>query len=125
DQCRLHIGDRMDDVQGAIVNRCHPNRSRQLRTDEWENSANTLRNFHRVRARAAIDGDNHSRRRYGIAADPEPHVDALVLNRVLDLGYIAQVYRSATAISHNQVAILIRTFELSLRAEHSGARIAV
>ena len=60
-----------------------------------------------------------------IPAHPKPHVDAFVLDRILDRGDIAQIDRRAARAADDQVAVLFGGFQLTLRPKHRRARRAV
>ncbi len=110
----------MDDACRAIVDRHDVDRTGQLRTNSRQNFVDRFRHLNGVCTGAAIHCDNCSRRRHLTATHPKAHVYAFVLDRVFDRGYVAQVHRRVVRAANDQVGVLFRSFELTLRTQDRG-----
>src|SRR5260370_99199 len=115
----------MNDVLGTVVDWRHPDRAGQFSVDDRKYRSNALGHFHGVSSGSAINGHNYCCRWHIVAAHPEAHVDSLVLNGLLNRSQVAQVDRRAAGISDDEVAVLLRTFQLALRAKYCCTRAAV
>src|SRR5262249_10340149 len=86
----LDVGDRVDDRLGAVVDRRDPHGARDLALDERQNLADAAGDLDRVGPGLAVDGDDDRGGGDRVSADPEPHVHALVLDRLAGLPHLPQ-----------------------------------
>ena len=60
-----------------------------------------------------------------ISAHPEPHLDALVLDRVFHLGDVVEIHGSAVGAADDQISVRLRGVQLAVGPKQRGSRRAV
>src|SRR4029077_20536787 len=97
----------------------------ELGLDAREKTANGRSDLDRIGSSAPEDRDHDRRRRNVLAAHPEAHLDALVLERVLDNSNILDAKRCAIGLADDEIFVLACFAQLALRLEQERAARAV
>ncbi len=102
DQRLLHVGDRLADRDGAVVEHFHADRRRDRRAVLRQARAHGIHHRHRVGIGLALD------RQHDRTVVVEPARDLVVLDAVDDARDLVKVDRRAVAVGHHDLAIFLR-----------------
>ncbi len=124
-QSLLDVVYRVDYSARAVVERRDTHRAGQLRAHQRQKAANTVGYLDGIGAGLTVNRQHHRSRGYRITARPKAHTHALVLDRLLHRGNIAQINRRAIRRPDDQVAVFLRAGKLPLGPEQSSAALGV
>ena len=106
----------------AVVHRGDAHRPRELGHDHRHLVADALGHLHGVGSRLPVDGQDHDGRGNRVPPRPEVHRHALVLDRLPDVGDVAQVHGRAVGRGHHEALVGLDAVELPVGPEERGAR---